>query len=213
MMTTKPLYKAIAWAQLSLATFAALVPTFAGAGENTVVFSGETRPPWQLFLGSESNWSVPVWGDETTAHKSEVIVVRQLEEGENRIVQAEWNGGVGQMYWQQPSPTDLTHLLEDGFALSVVARIDEKPKKSVDLKMDCGYPCGGALNVTKLFKAVPEGQWFRMTFELGCFKEAGANMKNIYSPLVIMTRDTFEISISEVSLTQDAPAESMVACG
>ena len=184
------------------------------ASEQTAVFSGgESQPPWQLYLGSESNWMVPVWGKETTSHKSEVVVVRLLEENQKGFMQAEWNGGLGPVYWQQPVATDLTPLLEEGYSLSIVARIDRKPKKSVDLKMDCGYPCGGTLNMTRLFKAVPEGQWFRMSFELGCFKEAGANIANIFSPMVIATRDKFAISISEVSLLQNPPPESVVDCG
>jgi beta-glucosidase len=107
----------------------------------------------------------------------------------------------------------MSLMLEQDFSLSVVARIDKRPKKSVDLKMDCGYPCGGSLNMTKLFKAVPQEQWFRMSFKLSCFKDAGANMTNIFSPLVIMTKGKFEISISEVSLLKTPPPESLVDCG
>lgn len=185
----------------------------AGAVEDKAVFNGETQAPWQLFLGSESNWSVPVWGSETTTHKSEVVIARLLEEGGNGVVQAEWNGGLGQIYWQQSIAADMSDMLDQDFSVSIVARIDQRPKKSVDLKMDCGYPCGGALNMTKLFKAVPEEQWFRMSFKLSCFKEAGANMSNIFSPLVIMTKGKFGISISEISLLKDPPAESVVNCG
>ena len=204
--------------QLALrsAVFALAATATAGqaiADEDRIVYDGETRPPWKLFLGNESNWTVPVWGEETTTHMSDVLVVRQLLEAGAQIVQAEWNGGLAQVYWQQDIATDFSAMVEDGFALSVVARIDQKPKKSVELKMDCGYPCGGALNMTRLFKAVPEGQWFRMSFELACFEKAGANMANIFSPLVVMTRDEFTISISEVSLRQNPPPESLVDCG
>jgi len=183
------------------------------ADEPRIIFNGESQPPWQLFLGSESNWSVPVWGKETTTHKSEVLIVRQLNEGGADILQAEWNGGLAQVYWQQAIATDFSDLVEQDYALSVVARIDEKPTKSVELKMDCGYPCGGSLNMTKLFKAVPEGQWFRMSFQLSCFEEAGANMANIFSPLVVMTRDEFTISISEAGLLRNPPPESLIPCG
>jgi beta-glucosidase len=183
------------------------------AAEPRIIFNGESQPPWQLFLGSESNWSVPVWGEETTTHKSEVLIVRQMNEDGADVVQAEWNGGLGQMYWQQAIASDFSDLVEQDYALSVVARIDEKPKKSVDLKMDCGYPCGGALNMTKLFKAVPEGQWFRMSFQLSCFEEAGANMANIFSPMVFMTTGEFTISISEADLRQNPPPESLIPCG
>jgi beta-glucosidase len=211
MKSPHPLRHVIAATTLALLSSVAWTP--AAANETRIIFNGESQPPWQLFVGSESNWSVPVWGAETTTHNSELLVVRQMNEAGADILQAEWNGGLGQMYWQQAIATDFTDLLDQDYALSIVARIDEKPRKSVDLKMDCGYPCGGALNMTRLFKAVPEGQWFRMSFNLSCFKEAGANMANIFSPLVIMTTGEFTISISEASLMPNPPPESVVACG
>jgi len=211
----KPKRVTLYGALLALAVSAGTNPAVAqnGAAEDIAIFTGNSETPWQLYLGSEANWMVPVWGSETTAHMSEVVVVRMFEEGADEIVQAEWNGGLGQVYWQQPLAADMSDMLEQDFSLSVVARIDKRPKKSVDLKMDCGYPCGGSLNMTKLFKAVPQDQWFRMSFKLSCFKEAGANMANIFSPLVIMTKGAFEISISEVSLLKNPPPESLVDCG
>lgn len=206
----KPRCKALGSALLLLA---ASTLFNAAAAEDSVIFDGDSAPPWQLFVGSESNWSVAVWGEETTTHKSEVVVVRMLKEDQGSVMQAQWNGGLGQVYWQQPVAADLTEQMENGFALSIVARIDQKPKKSVDLKMDCGYPCGGSLNMTRLFKAVPTGQWFRMSFKLSCFEDAGANMANIFSPLVIATRDKFQISVSDVGLLENPPAESLVSCG
>ena len=210
MKTTKPLCKTLGSALLLL-TASSVLNT--AAAEDSMIFDGDSTPPLQLFVGSESNWSVPVWGEETTTHKSEVLVVRLKEEDQKTIMQAEWNGGLGQVYWQQPLAVDMTPQMEDGLALSIVARIDQKPKKSVNLKMDCGYPCGGALNMTKLFKAVPTGQWFRMSFKLSCFEDAGANMANIFSPLVISTKNEFQISVSEVSLLKNPPPESLVDCG
>jgi len=210
MKNTTPLCKALGSALLLL-TASSVLNT--AAAEDSMIFDGDSTPPLQLFVGSESNWSVPVWGEETTTHKSEVLVVRLKEEDQKTIMQAEWNGGLGQVYWQQPLAVDMTPQMEDGLALSIVARIDQKPKKSVNLKMDCGYPCGGALNMTKLFKAVPTGQWFRMSFKLSCFEDAGANMANIFSPLVISTKNEFQISVSEVSLLKNPPPESLVDCG
>jgi len=210
MKTTKPLCIALGSALLLLTTSSVLNTA---AADDSIIFDGNSTPPLQLFVGSESNWSVPVWGEETTTHKSEVLVVRLKEEDQKSILQAEWNGGLAQVYWQQPLAVDMTQQMEDGLALSIVARIDRKPKKSVNLKMDCGYPCGGALNMTKLFKAVPTDQWFRMSFNLSCFEDAGANMANIFSPLVITTKGAFQISVSEVSLLENPPPESLVDCG
>ena len=104
-------------------------------------------------------------------------------------------------------------LAKQGVALSMVIRVDKAPKKPVDLKMDCGYPCAGTLNMTKLFKAVPKDQWFRASFKVSCFKDAGANLGHIVAPMVLATKGSFKISISDVRLLMDPPPESVVACG
>jgi len=186
--------------------------TFAQADE--VVFNSAGDTPWQLYLGSSSNWMVPVQGPETTSYKSKVVTVRTIDNVATAdAVQAEWKGGLGQVYWQQSDPQDYRVLAEQGGALSMVIRIDKRPKKSVDLKMDCGYPCAGSLNMTKLFKAVPQDTWFRLSFKLSCFEDAGANLSNILAPMVVATKGSFKMSISDVALLENPPQESLVGCG
>ena len=184
------------------------------AQADEVVFSGSNDSPWQLYLGSSSNWMVWVEGPETTSFKSKVVTVRTIDNVATAdAVQAEWKGGLGQVYWQQSDPQDYRELAEQGGALSMVIRVDKKPKKSVDIKMDCGYPCAGSLNMTKLLKAVPQDTWFRISLKLSCFEDAGANLGHILSPLVVATKGAFELSISSVELLAQPPQESVIDCG
>jgi beta-glucosidase len=67
--------------------------------------------------------------------------------------------------------------------------------------------------MTKLFKAVPKDQWLRVSFKISCFKEAGANLSHIVAPLVLATKGSFKLSISDVRLLTDPPPESLIACG
>lgn len=183
------------------------------AGNDEIVFSASGDSAWRLYLGSSSNWMVPVSGPLTTSYKSKVVTVSKIDNvAEADAIQAVWKNGLGQVYWQEDNTRDLRSFSEQGGALSMVIRIDKRPKKSVDLKMDCGYPCAGSLDMKKLFKSVPEDQWFRVSFKLSCFEEAGANLGNIVSPMVVSTTGSFKMSISEVRLTTNAPEESMVAC-
>jgi len=184
------------------------------APSEVVVFDGSNVAPWRMYLGSNSNWMVPVEGPETTTYKSNVVTVRRADHmKKDDAVQAEWKGGLGQVYFQEFKPWDLTTLAAQGAALSMVIRIDKEPKKSVDLKMDCGYPCAGTLKMTNLFKAVPKDQWFRASFRISCFKEAGANLSHIVAPMVLATKGSFKISISDVRLVTDPPPESLIDCG
>ena len=186
--------------------------TFAQADE--VIFSAAGDTAWRLYLGSSSNWMVPVQGPVTTSHKSKVVTVSRFDNVTKAdAIQAVWKSGLGQVYWQKNEARDFRILSQQGGALSMVIRIDKPPKKSVDLKMDCGYPCAGSLDMTRLFKSVPKDQWFRISLKLSCFKEAGANLGNIIAPLVIATTGSFKMSISDVRLMTNAPEESLVACG
>jgi len=200
--------------RLLILTLTGLLYTGAFAQADEVVFNSAGDTSWQLYLGSSSNWMVPVHGPETTSYKSKVVTVRRIDNVATAdAIQAEWKGGLGQIYWQQSDPQDYRALAEQGGALSVVIRIDKKPKKSVDLKMDCGYPCAGSLNMTKLFKAVPLDTWFRISLKLSCFEEAGANLGNILAPLVVATKGSFKLSVSDVALLVNPPPESLVDCG
>jgi beta-glucosidase len=190
-----------------------LLSSSAFAQADEIVFSSSGDSSWRLYLGSSSNWMVPVQGAVTTSHKSKVVTVSTIDDADQaNAIQATWNGGLGQVYWQQDDPRDFRALSEKGGALSLVIRIDKKPKKTVDLKMDCGYPCAGSLNMTKLFKTVPENQWFRISMKISCFENAGANLSNIIAPLVVATKGDFKMSFSDVRLMTDVPKESLIPC-
>ena len=179
-----------------------------------VVFSDNEDSTFWMMLGSSTNWSVPVQGPKTTSYKSKIVTVTTADYlKRDDAYQVEWKGGLGQVYWQRNDPIDLTEMADKDAALSMVVRIDKAPKKSVDLKMDCGYPCAGTLSMTRLFQAVPVDQWFRLSFKLSCFKEAGANLTHIAAPLVVATKGSFKMSFSDVRIMTDPPQESLVDCG
>jgi len=185
-----------------------------GKPADIVIFDGNNVSPWRMYLGSSTNWSVPIEGPETSSYKSNIVTVTTADyEKRDDAYQAEWQSGLGQVYWQEDQVWDLTGLAAQGGALSLVIRIDDAPKKSVDLKMDCGYPCAGSLNMTQLFKTVPKGQWFRVSLKINCFKEAGANLAHIVAPLVVATKGSFKMSFADVRLLLNPPPESVIACG
>ena len=191
-----------------------LLSSGAIAQDDEVIFLAGIDSPWRLYLGSSNNWMVPVQGDVTTSHKSKVVTVSRIDNfSEKDAIQASWKSGLGQVYWQEDNPRDYRALAEQGGALSIVIRVDKPPKKSVDIKMDCGYPCAGSLDMTKLLKSVPKDQWFRISMKLSCFEDAGANLGNIIAPMVIATKGSFKLSVSEVRLTTKPPAESIIPCG
>lgn len=188
------------------------VDDIATTGEE-VVFAGNDKTAWRLFLGSMNNWSVPIQGPVTTSYRSNAISVRTIDNlGKADAYQAQWQGGLAQVYWQREQALDLNAMEAAGGALSMVIRVDQKPKKKVEFKMDCGYPCAGTLKMTKLLNAVPLDQWFRISLKLSCFEESGANLGHILAPMVVATEDEFAMSFADIRILENPPPESLVPC-
>jgi beta-glucosidase len=202
-------------ARMARGLFAVLcLSTSITAQADEVIFAANEMTPWQLFLGSSSNWAVPMQGLQTTTHKNDILTVEWIDNvGKRDAIQATWTSGLAQIYFQADYTRDYSEIAEKGGALSMVVRVDKAPRKSVDVKMDCGYPCAGTLNMTQLFKSVPTDQWFRVSLKLSCFEEAGANLNAIYAPLVVATKGSFKLSISDVRILENPPPESVIPCG
>jgi hypothetical protein len=60
---------------------------------------------------------------------------------------------------QSEYPTDLTALNDAGGALSIEFRVQRMPTSVVELRMDCKYPCSGAVRFTKVLLDSPVGEW------------------------------------------------------
>jgi len=78
--------------------------------------------------------------------------------------------------------------------------------------MDCQWPCRGELDVTKLFKRLPETQWVRLSFPLACFEKAGTDLTKVNSPFVLVANDVMSLVVLDVAVVRNPDASSLVPC-
>ena len=178
-----------------------------------VVFSGSTKAPWKAFVGDSSNWSINVSGTETNAAFGALSVktVDGNVQEDSRAV--EWTGGyLSQFFFQSELPLDLSGLAEDGGALSMTFRVDKHPEGQVRQRMDCGYPCSGGMDLTRLFSALPEGKWITASIKLSCFAKNGLDLSRVNAPLLISTDKPFGLTIIDLRLTTDVAKNTIVGC-
>jgi len=186
-------------------------------GQDVVVFRKNSVPPWTMFVGDEGQWVMPVSGAYARSSLEELVVksidVRVQEDAR----QITWTGaGIrdSQFYWKTASDkgVDLQALGTADGALSVVMNMVKSPEGKVKLRMDCQWPCRGELDVTKLFKRLPESQWVRMSFPLACFEDAGADLTKINSPFVLVTNDAMSVVVLDVAVIANPDQSSLVPC-
>lgn len=185
-----------------------------GQVSDVVIFRKNSVPPFALTLGDEGQWVQPVAGSyaETSFGELQVKSLDVRVQEDARLVR--WQGaGIrdSQLYWRTNEPMDLSAMSEQG-ALSVVLNLQQAPKGNVKLRMDCEWPCRGEMDVTKLFKRLPESQWVRLSFPLACFDKAGADLSKINAPFVLIADRPMSVVLLDVAVVKDPDKSSLVPC-
>lgn len=180
-----------------------------------IVFHGRTRAPWQMLLGEINNYNQPVSGNRIESANGTLSVVSvdyKLQEDARRLQWLDSSGASGQVYWQSDSPVDFTELRKLNGALSMHFKVDELPLGKVMLRMDCGWPCSGSIDLTSTLITYKPGEWVRLSVPLSCLESAGANLGKVNTPLVLASSDRFTITLSEVAVVTKPPAASLFDC-
>ena len=179
-----------------------------------VVFKSGDKGPWKPYIGDESFWATPVEGSISESAFGEISVraVDRFVQEDSR--QISWTGKgtrISQFYWQSEEFVDLSGLGENA-GLSFVIKINQPPVGEVRLRMDCSYPCTGELSMTSAMESAVAGEWQRMNIPLSCLENAGAKLNRVNVPFLLTTDKPFSISLNEVSVLENLPAEGLRVC-
>lgn len=197
---------ALACAVLSLA---------AGTGhagdEQVVVADGKPGPGFTMMVGDPQRWDVPVI-DGAARSDAGYLVLEPLAAAP--ALAATWNGkGEAQLYVAATAgPEDLSPLAASDTSLVMLMSVAQPPKKKVELRMGCQYPCGASADITKMLRAVPTDQWFRVSFDLACFASEGLDVRNVDVPFLMWTRGRLAVSLADVRLVPGTAGTATVRC-
>lgn len=170
------------------------------------VFDGGVKAPWSLVIGDESNWYTPVQSASVASSNGGISLSSidyQVQEDARAIA---WQGevpGAKQVYFQGDSAVDLTEMRAKDAALLINYRVNKKPSGAVTARMDCGWPCSGALDLTSVFADEERiGEWQQYAVPLQCFERAGTDLGKVNTPLLLVTEGDFALDFAEVVITE-----------
>lgn len=186
-----------------------------GSNRSMHLFAGKPQSPWSLYLGNSASWQKPVNSSSVTtegsANVSITTIDKVVQEDSRRIT---WEGKeTGQVFLKDESQRhDLTDMLAQNSALTLDLRVDAKPTAEVLARMDCGYPCVGALAIDSNLEGMALGEWASLSIDLQCFAEAGADLSKIDTPLALVTDGELTLSFSNISIVPDAAQQADIQC-
>ncbi|WP_083438405.1 glycoside hydrolase family 3 protein [Caldimonas brevitalea] len=175
--------------------------------EPLAVFEGgANQGNWKLRIGAESSWSndVTLASSAVTSTPSNELQAVPVDDKAGRqwaAVKATWNDKPGQLYMQSANPGDLVDLMayqNSGGALVFDLRVVSAPTDPVKLRVDCGWPCLGEIDVTSAVKAQPVNAWKEVAVSLQCFADAGTDLAIVNTPFLMYTSGRFEAAVANI---------------
>jgi beta-glucosidase len=85
-------------------------------------------------------------------------------------------------YFQYDEAVDMTDLESIGGVLAMELRLHTPPSAPVLLRMDCGWPCSGAVDLTPVLKTMDSGEWQTISVPVACFARRGVDLSQVNTP-------------------------------
>ena len=178
--------------------------------DEVILADGVTADGSVLLIGDKKQWDTFVDGAGASSASGYLAVERDTD---GKAIKARWNGkGEAQFFLPYVEPKDYTEHLEQNAALVILLQVESPPKKKLNLRMGCGYPCAANADISKLMKALPTGEWVRLSFDLKCFAENGLDITKVDTPLLLSTRGKMALSIADVRMVPGMGKEASIRC-
>lgn len=181
--------------------------TDAGTTEEPLAIftNGVSQGDYTLRIGGPSNWGgVDVSVDpaaKTTLPGNEVTVTTHDGLVQHSAKRIDW-ARVGQFYSQNKEAevgADLSPYANSVTSIVFRARVNEALNSNLlNLGVHCVYPSMGEINISGLINNLTPGEWSEVSVPLQCLIDEGLDITNVYTPFLLYTDNTFDLSLDNV---------------
>ncbi|MEO5686455.1 MAG: glycoside hydrolase family 3 N-terminal domain-containing protein [Burkholderiaceae bacterium] len=174
------------------------VPT--QASDDLVIFQQVETAPFRLDIGSPAGWEQPI-GDDLNAirmtsdgfAKAETVQVN-VQQDARKITFA----GDGQFTAFSSATHDFSGFQGAQAALVFDLIVDQAPAGPVHVRIDCGFPCSGSIEVTPAVLALALHTKATLRIPLQCFVDHGTDLSSVDTPFAIDTSKAFVASFANI---------------
>ncbi len=188
----------------------------AATAKDTWFAKGRAVSPWRLVLRKPGMDEQPLAGAEGTSRAGRIRYGtgnRAQQEDTRRLT---WLGAAATILLADgegpDDRLDLRRQANGDMALAIELRIDQPPAAKVMLGVACGPDCAAVIDISAALRAVPMGEWHRLSVPLRCYQQAGADMAKISAPFMLTATAPFAFSFSDIRLAS-ASAQDMACPG
>ena len=164
------------------------------------VFDKRPVNGFELFVGDQEGWRVPVTA-RSASSPSGMVSVRNIDMSTQEDArEVTWHGGGAQISFHGSRPLDLTRLADAKAQLTFEVRVEKRPESRVILRMDSAYPHWGSLDITGILRELPKGDWQLVAIELARFIESGTDPRCVETPFLLWTEGAMRLSLANIAI-------------
>ena len=165
-----------------------------------MIFQQSEGPVHKLGIGSPQNWNLPL-GDDLNAVTATADGAVKAEAAQVNVQQDARKitfAGHGQFWTYSSMARDYSGYLGTHAAVAFDIVVDQAPAAPVVVRMECGFPCGASVDVTKAVLALPLHARATLKIPLQCFAEQGMEFASVDSPFSIDTTGAFVATFANI---------------
>ena len=170
------------------------------AHEDLAVFQQVVAPGLRMVMGSPADWRVPV-GDDLNAAKSTSDGHLRLETSQVNLQQDARKlafADVAQFAIDTPKALDLAGYRKADAAVAFDVMVVQPPAGDVHVRVDCGFPCSGEMEIAPVLKALPVNTRATLRIPLQCFVDAGLDLATVDTLFALDTEKPVVLSVANV---------------
>ncbi len=175
-------------------------PPSAAAVDELVIFRQTEGPVHKLAIGSPANWRMPI-GDDPNATFTTAdgfVEARTTQVNVQQDARRIRFAGAGQFSLDSTARIDYGGYLAAHAALAFDVVVEQAPAGPVQVRVDCGFPCTGEVDVTKALSGLAPNARATIRIPLQCFADRGVDFTSVYTPFAVQAQQPFIASFANI---------------
>ena len=105
---------------------------------------------------------------------------------------------------------DLQREANGQLSLALDYKVDAPITTKIDLRVDCGKSCQGAVPISSALAGAHAGQWAHLKVPLACFSMAGADLSRVMTPFAVQATGHVALSVANIRL--ESGLDGIISC-
>lgn len=162
--------------------------------------NGNVVGPRAVLLGDPNKWGVAVNELRGKSASGKIQVEPEDYQFEDDALRIKWSKKdiKGELSIFGPE-IDISKF-KDEAALTFDVKVLKRPRESVMVGMDCGYPCRAEFEVGMLLRKLKKNTWTSFPIPLNCLKSNNFDLSKIGGVFLISTQGKLDLSVANIRL-------------